>query len=596
MRNVFLILITFICNLSCLSQIALENGIYQLDLFDDNITPKEAIEKYKKGEFNIPFKNEIYKTLTNKEANWICINITKQTEKQFISIENSLFEVLDFYISKDTTTITKLNDLKEQFTYRFPLVEITPSQTPSVLFIRTKDAKSYRTEFSIKNYNEQSLQITSQRDYFFIGAYVLALFVLIISATIFLLYKKQLVVLWYLTHLVVLICEYLISTGIFSQWFIDNSFILKFGLDHITLLLSTLALSEFFRNFYNYSRKTIFCKKIYLAITLACGLGIIYSIIDGFTGNSFNVELYAQTVLNIASIITLAIHFILVFSNVIPIYLFVAFLLPVLGIFANLGGLKDQFTNPNIIYFIFQSVYLGILMEVIVIIFYIIKQSIDGELKAVSLAQENNILKNNFQNELSKNQDNHKNALMNDVHDSFGGYIEALKLRLQLKNIYEKDVNDILDSFRNDYRMLLNSLYSPKINTSNFIDHIQEYCSKMNELSAANITFSYEDTSSLKLSQTLANLIFKSASELTTNALKYAKASNINVSLHFSKSSLTLKIKDDGKGFILKPESFSGYGLKNLKKRITDLEGVFDLKSDLGMGTHILITLPILNS
>lgn len=593
MKSLTLLIFAFFSVFNCLSQIQLEGNIYQLNDLNDSLSIKNAIDKYKQGSFYKPFKNETYKTLANNEANWICIHISEQKENQIITIENSLFEELDFYLYKNNSFV-KLKNLKKEFAYRFPLVKIEPTQSPSILFLRTKDAKSYRTEFLIKNYSEQGFQKESQRDYFFIGAYVLALFVLIICATIFFLYKKQLVVLWYLVHLGMLIGEYLISTGIFSQWFVNNAFILKFGLDHVTLLFSTLALSEFFRNFYNYTKKTAFCKKIYLAISIACGFGVFYSIFDGYMGNVYNVEFYSQTALNIASLLSLAIHFILVFSKVIPVYLFIAFLLPVLGIFANLGGLKNLFENPNIIYFIFQSVYLGILIEVIVIIFYIIKQSIDGELKALSLAKENNILKNNFQNELSKNQDNHKTALMNDVHDSFGGYIEALKLRLQLKNIYEKDINDILDSFRNDYRILLNSLHTPKVNTSNFIEHIQEYCNKMDELSPTKITFIHSDNSNLKLSQSIANLIYKSASELTTNALKYAKANTIMLTLNLTETGLNLIVKDDGQGFSQKPKSYSSYGLTNIKKRVIDLEGNFLINSDATSGTQINITIPII--
>ena len=573
-------------------QINLEKNIFQLEERNDNLTIKQIITKESQGLFSKPFPLETYKVIKGDQANWLAINVSKQTKKQYLSIENSIFEELRFYLYKDSK-ISVPEDLCDQKQYRFPIISISPEQTPCKIFIRSKDALSFRTEFALKNYTNTRYQKTIQRDYFFIGGYIFGILVLLISTTIFFLYKKQYAVLWYAIHLSILSIEYLISTGVFSQWFVPNSIILKYGLDHISLLLSTLALSEFFRNFYPYTRKTKFCKKIYLVISIFCGLGVLFALVDAFSGNIYNVEWYAQTVLNYASLLSLGIHTILVIYRVIPIYLFIAFLLPVVGIFANLGGLKDQFDNPDIQYFIFQSVYLGILIEVMVIIFYIIKQSIDGELKAIDLSQENNKLKNSFDEQLSLNQENHQNALMNDVHDSFGGYIEALKLTLLNKQIKEKAVDEILDSFIKDYRLLLNSLHIPNVNTQNFTGAIQEYCTKMNNLSKIDIVFNEQKNSSSEIPQNIAKFIFKAASELTTNAIKYARPNYINVTLFFEKKHINLKVEDDGIGFDETKIKTSSYGISGIRKRTENFNGQFEIESAQNKGSIINIEIPI---
>lgn len=573
-------------------QINLNKNIFQLEERNDNLTIKKIITKESQGLFNKAFPLETYKLIKGEQANWICINVSKQNEKQYISIENSIFEELRFYRYKDSK-ISIPEDLSEQKQYRFPIISITAEQTPCKIFIRSKDAMSYRTEFSIKNYNDASLQKTIQRDYFVIGAFIVSLFVLLISACVFFIYKKQYAVLWYGLHLSVLSIEYLISTGTFSQWIIPNKFVLKYGLDHICLFISVLALSQFFSLYFPYDSKTKFCKKIYLIISAFCVLGILYSLFDAISGNIYNVEWYAQTVLNYASLLSLGVHTILVICRVIPIYLFIAFLLPVLGIFANLGGLKDQFDSPSIQYFIFQSVYLGIIIEVMVIIFYMIKQSIDGELKAIDLSQENNKLKNSFDEQLSFNQENHQNALMNDVHDSFGGYIEALKLTLLNKQIKEKAVDEVLDSFIKDYRLLLNSLHIPNVNTQNFAGAIQEYCTKMNSLSKIDIVFNEQKNSSNEIPQNIAKFIFKAASELTTNAIKYARPNYINVTLFFEKNHINLNVEDNGIGFNETKIKPSSYGISGIRKRTDNFNGQFIIESKLNKGSIITIEIPI---
>ena len=573
-------------------QIDLNNNIFSLNEYNDALTIEDVIKKERNNLFNTPLPLETYRNLKDKEANWIYIDVSKQTTKQYISVENSLFEELDFYVYKDNSYFTP-DDLTITNHYRFPLIAITPEQTPCKIFIRTKDAMSYRTEFKILNYNEDTFSLTVQRDYTTIGAYVLSLLVLLISACVFFIYKREFAVLWYGAHLTLLIIEYLISTGTFSQWFISNDIILKYGLDHVSLFLSTMALSEFLRNFYPFNSKTKFCKKIYLVISILCFVGAVFAIIDGFCGNIFNVEFYAQNMLSYASLSTLIIHIILVYYRIIPVYLFIAFLLPVLGIFANLGGLKEQFDNPNIAYLIFQSVYIGILIEVLVIIFYIIKQSVDGELKAIGLEDENSKLKFSFQENLSLNQEKHQNALLSDVHDSFGGYIEALKLTLLNKKIEDKSVDKILDSFSKEYRLLLNSLYVPNVNTDNFTAAIQEYCNKMNEVSNIDISFEYLKETYIEIPQNIAKFIFKASSELTTNAIKYAKPNYIKLDLLLEPKSIVLKVIDDGIGFSTSNIRNSAYGLNGIKERANTFNGALTINSESGDGSKITLSIPI---
>ena len=71
-------------------------------------------------------------------------------------------------------------------------------------------------------------------------------------------------------------------------------------------------------------------------MSIICLSVAIYSIIDTFCGNIFNIEIFAQNILTFASIISLIIHFFLTYHKVIPKYIFIAFLLPVIGVFAFL--------------------------------------------------------------------------------------------------------------------------------------------------------------------------------------------------------------------------------------------------------------------
>ncbi|MGY6650125.1 ATP-binding protein [Wenyingzhuangia sp. IMCC45574] len=563
--------------------------MYSLPIYSDSLSISEIIKFEKEGKFNQHFSNTIYKDFKAKEANWIVMYIPKLNTDYFISIENPLFDNLEIYTLKKYATPTKEEHRKKE--YRFPLIHIAKENSPCKLFLKVKDSNSYRTEFLITSFSIQEFKKKIEKDYFIIGAYVIGIIVLLSTACIIFLYRREYVIIWYIIHLMSLVTEYLIDNGILGQWFINNALLQKYNIDNIAILISVMSLSEFFRNYYKYNSKTNFCKYIYSGISLFCLIGCSLFATNLLFNTNFNIEHFAHIALNYCSLTSLLVQCLLTYYKIIPKYIFIAFLLPVLGIYANLGGFKNLFDNPNIVYFIYQSVYLGIFINVFVIIFYISKQSIDGEFLSVNLKQENTFLKNSFQENLSKLQEDQQNTIMSDVHDSFGGYIEALRLNLLQKELNHQKINEILEAFKKDYKFLLNSLYVPNINPDNIELAIEEYCAKMDELSSIKINFYSSIDKNSKLPQSMAKLIFKATSELTTNAIKYSKGTFINIDLIIRNKNVFLTVSDDGIGFNKKNIPITSFGIKGLNERILLLNGTFEIKQL--SGTSVIIYIPL---
>ena len=97
-------------------------------------------------------------------------------------------------------------------------------------------------------------------------------------------------------------------------------------------------------------------------------------------------------------------------------------------------------------------------------------------------------------------------------------------------------------------------------------------------------------------------LIFK---ESINNIAKHADARNVNIELEITNALLKLRIHDDGKGFMMGPASFedtyssegpSGNGIRNMRKRASELGGSFDIESAPDRGTTTLLTLPLFES
>jgi signal transduction histidine kinase len=70
------------------------------------------------------------------------------------------------------------------------------------------------------------------------------------------------------------------------------------------------------------------------------------------------------------------------------------------------------------------------------------------------------------------------------------------------------------------------------------------------------------------------------------NSIKHAGAENIRVELSASANLITMKIRDDGKGFDQNLHN-NGNGIKNMQRRATALKGKVMISSEKSKGTSV---------
>ena len=82
--------------------------------------------------------------------------------------------------------------------------------------------------------------------------------------------------------------------------------------------------------------------------------------------------------------------------------------------------------------------------------------------------------------------------------------------------------------------------------------------------------------------------VYRTIQEAVNNAIKYAEAKNISVEVEKINNQIKIVIQDDGKGFDLETADL-GNGIQNMKKRIDDVGGTFEINSWQNKGTKIII-------
>ena len=81
--------------------------------------------------------------------------------------------------------------------------------------------------------------------------------------------------------------------------------------------------------------------------------------------------------------------------------------------------------------------------------------------------------------------------------------------------------------------------------------------------------------------------------EALTNVSKHSKANYVTISLYIQDNFLKLEISDNGQGLQedkLKDPTSSG--ILGIRERIIALGGEFDIKSEKGNGTELIISIP----
>jgi PAS domain S-box-containing protein len=81
------------------------------------------------------------------------------------------------------------------------------------------------------------------------------------------------------------------------------------------------------------------------------------------------------------------------------------------------------------------------------------------------------------------------------------------------------------------------------------------------------------------------------AQEALNNILRHAKAKSISVTLKQGRKNVILEIQDDGCGFDLKKVERGGLGLRNMRERTSQINGVLKISSKPDQGTTIVVTI-----
>jgi signal transduction histidine kinase len=121
---------------------------------------------------------------------------------------------------------------------------------------------------------------------------------------------------------------------------------------------------------------------------------------------------------------------------------------------------------------------------------------------------------------------------------------------------------------------------------------IESHIAKLNEQQSLKITFHQENLPGNIDSET-SLCIYRVVQEALHNVSKHSGAKSAHVSLKGSNDTIELCISDTGVGMnVDEAQNKNGLGLRSMQERVAQLNGKFEIKSQPGKGTKVIVILP----
>ena len=193
-------------------------------------------------------------------------------------------------------------------------------------------------------------------------------------------------------------------------------------------------------------------------------------------------------------------------------------------------------------------------------------------------------------------QDNERKRIAQELHDSIGGNLAAIKLQFGSiangKKIYS-DINKQIDITYKQVRTISHNLIPKKFSQNPFLSVINEYMGNIGKASNLKISCSAYPTDKINdIDENIKVEIFKILQELITNTIKHARATEVDIQFNLLENSISLLFEDNGLGFDSE-KTPEGIGLTNIKSRLKKIKGDFNIDSKFKRGTIVNIEIPI---
>ena len=244
---------------------------------------------------------------------------------------------------------------------------------------------------------------------------------------------------------------------------------------------------------------------------------------------------------------------------------------------------------------------IGIVLE---LIFFLMGLIIKNRYELIRSIKEQEALKleaekKEFETQIAiiKAQQEERNRISADMHDDLGAgmttirlYSELAKNKLTDSPIPEIDkISSSANDLLNKMNAIIWSMSSSNDSLGNMVAYIRSYALEYFENTGIECYIRIpENLPNIEVIGEIRRNVFLVVKEALNNILKHAKATEVYITLERTADGLALYIQDNGVGIDMDGLRQFGNGLKNMKKRMQDVDIEFSIENKNG-GTLVIL-------
>ncbi len=225
----------------------------------------------------------------------------------------------------------------------------------------------------------------------------------------------------------------------------------------------------------------------------------------------------------------------------------------------------------------------------------------DGIATGISISMRDITERKRLEQEILDVSGRERQSIGRDLHDGLGQELTgvALMLRGLSSRIQQRcpdvveNVNEIIGHLNQSIetaRSLARGLLPVRTETGGLSAALRALAARSRDLYGLEVTFRAEVCPEFILTETDASHLYRITQEALTNASRHGHASLVDISLIARQHAFTLRITDNGVGFVRSAPSGSGMGLKIMEYRADMIGAKFEILANEPRGTVITVT------
>ncbi len=233
----------------------------------------------------------------------------------------------------------------------------------------------------------------------------------------------------------------------------------------------------------------------------------------------------------------------------------------------------------------------------------VILNYLQDDFRQVNEMIENAKEKQEFGLKIIEAQEDERRKISREIHDGPAQMLANILLRSEIveRTIRNGSMDEAISEIKSVRKMVRSSLYEVRriiydlrpmaLDDLGLVPTMKKYVDSISDYNNIPTEFSIIGEEK-RLNSKYEVAFFRLMQESIQNAIKHSEASQIQVKLEIRRNSLTMVIKDNGKGFDVSKKKDKSFGLIGMRERVEMLEGELHIQSSLGKGTAIIIKVP----